>query len=150
MVKVDGFWPFQILANLDPTFTPQPKPCETGAGRILFHSAFRTGSCSRILRSFFHALPLALIDAARVEGVACRRIFAAVVLSMTMRLRGARWPCVHLGPERLLPSHRSGPGLDSQPVTTGSTACGPRCRMILCRMRAGRIVAALPRFPRSS
>lgn len=51
-------------------------------GLILFHTAFQAGFCTLFMRNFIKALPFALIESARVEGVSEWRIFRFVVLPL--------------------------------------------------------------------
>jgi len=54
----------------------------TTTGLVLFHVAFQTGFCTLFMRNFIRALPRALIEAARVEGVSEFRIFWYIVLPL--------------------------------------------------------------------
>jgi multiple sugar transport system permease protein len=51
-------------------------------GLILFHTAFQAGFCTLFMRNFIKALPFALIESARVEGVSEWRIFRYVVMPL--------------------------------------------------------------------
>ena len=51
-------------------------------GLIFFHTAFQAGFCTLFMRNFIKALPFALIESARVEGVSEWRIFRYVVLPL--------------------------------------------------------------------
>jgi multiple sugar transport system permease protein len=55
---------------------------DTTLGLVLFHIAFQTGFCTLFMRNFIKALPYALIESARVEGVSEFRIFWHVVLPL--------------------------------------------------------------------
>ena len=77
-----NFVPFQILMIPVRDLTLDLGLYNTKTGLVLFHIAFQTGFCTLFMRNFIKALPFALIEAARVEGVAEWRIFWYVVLPL--------------------------------------------------------------------
>ncbi len=80
MFIAGNFVPFQILMVPVRDLTVNVGLYDTKLGPVLFHIAFQTGFCTLFMRNFIRALPYALIEAARVEGVAEWRIFWYVVL----------------------------------------------------------------------
>ncbi len=51
-------------------------------GLVIFHIAFQTGFCTLFMRNFIKALPFALIESARVEGVSEVKIFWHIILPL--------------------------------------------------------------------
>ncbi|MCG8511219.1 MAG: carbohydrate ABC transporter permease [Rhodospirillales bacterium] len=82
MFVAGNFVPFQILMVPVRDMTLQLGMYDTISGLVLFHVAFQTGFCTLFMRNFIRALPFALIEAARVEGVSEWRIFWFVVLPL--------------------------------------------------------------------
>ena len=145
MFVAGNFVPFQILMVPVRDLTLDLGLYNTKTGLVLFHIAFQTGFCTLFMRNFIRALPFALIEAARVEGVAEWRIFWYVVLPLMKPAIAALsvliftfiwndyfWAVVLTqGPE-------------SQPVTAGITSFNAQFRAAYHMMSAGSIVAALP------
>ncbi|MDE2385104.1 MAG: carbohydrate ABC transporter permease [Alphaproteobacteria bacterium] len=77
-----NFVPFQILAIPVRDLTTQLGLYNTTTGLVLFHIAFQTGFCTLFMRNFIKALPFALIESARVEGVSEWKIFSRIVLPL--------------------------------------------------------------------
>jgi len=82
MFVAGNFVPFQILAIPVRDLTVDLGLYNTTTGLILFHVAFQTGFCTLFMRNFIKALPFALIESARVEGVSEIRIFWYIVLPL--------------------------------------------------------------------
>jgi multiple sugar transport system permease protein len=145
MFIAGNFVPFQILMVPVRDLTVNMGLYDTKTGLILFHIAFQTGFCTLFMRNFIRALPFALIEAARVEGVAEWRIFWFVVMPLMKPALAALsvliftfiwndyfWAIVLTQ------------GPDSQPVTAGITSFNSQFRAAYHLMSAGSIVAALP------
>jgi len=145
MFIAGNFVPFQILMVPVRDLTLDLGLYDTKTGLVLFHIAFQTGFCTLFMRNFIRALPFALIEAARVEGVAEWRIFVYVVLPLMKPALAALsvliftfiwndyfWAIVLTQ------------GPDSQPVTAGITSFNSQFRAAYHLMSAGSIVAALP------
>jgi len=77
-----NFVPAQILMIPVRDFTVRTGLYDTVYGLILFHTAFQAGFCTLFMRNFIKALPFALIESARVEGVSEWSIFAHIVLPL--------------------------------------------------------------------
>ena len=77
-----NFVPAQILMIPVRDFTVRTGLYDTIYGLILFHTAFQAGFCTLFMRNFIKALPFALIESARVEGVSEWSIFAHIVLPL--------------------------------------------------------------------
>ncbi|MGR3341894.1 MAG: carbohydrate ABC transporter permease [Paracoccaceae bacterium] len=140
-----NFVPFQILMIPVRDLTLDLGLYNTKSGLVLFHVAFQTGFCTLFMRKFIKALPFALIEAARVEGVAEWKIFWYVVLPLMKPAIAALsvliftfiwndyfWAVVLTQ------------GVGSQPVTAGITSFNAQYRAAYQLMSAGAIVAALP------
>ncbi len=140
-----NFVPFQILMVPVRDLTLDMGLYNTKTGLVLFHIAFQTGFCTLFMRNFIKALPFALIEAARVEGIAEWRIFWYVVLPLMKPAIAALsvliftfiwndffWAVVLTQ------------GAESQPVTAGITSFNSQFRAAYHLMSAGSIVAALP------
>jgi multiple sugar transport system permease protein len=82
MFVAGNFVPFQILAIPVRDFTLKMGMYNTITGLVLFHIAFQTGFCTLFMRNFIKALPFALIESARVEGVSEWKIFSRIVLPL--------------------------------------------------------------------
>ena len=145
MFIAGNFVPFQILMVPVRDLTVDAGLYDTRTGLVLFHIAFQTGFCTLFMRNFIRQLPFALIEAARVEGVAEWRIFVFVVLPLMKPAIAALsvliftfiwndyfWAVVLTQ------------GPDAQPVTAGITAFNSQFRAAYNLMSAGSIVAALP------
>jgi multiple sugar transport system permease protein len=145
MFIAGNFVPFQILMVPVRDLTVNIGLYDTKTGLILFHIAFQTGFCTLFMRNFIRALPYALIEAARVEGVAEWRIFWYVVMPLMKPALAALsvlvftfiwndyfWAIVLTQ------------GPDAQPVTAGITSFNSQFRAAYHMMSAGSIVAALP------
>jgi len=140
-----NFVPFQILMVPVRDLTLDMGLYNTKMGLILFHVAFQTGFCTLFMRNFIRGLPFALIEAARVEGIAEWKIFIYVVLPLMKPAIAALsvliftfiwndyfWAIVLTQ------------GAESQPVTAGITSFNAQYRAAYHLMSAGAIVAALP------
>jgi len=140
-----NFVPFQILMIPVRDLTLNLGLYNTKTGLILFHVAFQTGFCTLFMRNFIKTLPFALIESARVEGVAEWKIFwyvvlplmkpaiaALMVLIFTFVWNDYFWAVVLTQ------------GAESQPVTAGITSFNAQYRAAYQFMSAGAIVAALP------
>lgn len=77
-----NFVPFQILMVPVRDLTLKAGLYDSTLGMVLFHVAFQTGFCTLFMRNFIKALPFALIESARVEGVSEWRIFQYIVLPL--------------------------------------------------------------------
>ena len=145
MFIAGNFVPFQILMVPVRDLTVNMGLYDTRLGLVLFHIAFQTGFCTLFMRNFIRALPIELIEAARVEGVTEIRIFWYVVLPLMRPAIAALsvlvftfiwndyfWAVVLT----------QGPG--SQPVTAGSTSFNAQYRAMYHLMSAGSLVAAVP------
>jgi len=145
MFIAGNFVPFQILMVPVRDLTVGMGLYDTKLGLILFHIAFQTGFCTLFMRNFIKALPMELIEAARVEGVAEWRIFWYVVLPLMRPAIAALsvliftfiwndyfWAIVLT----------QGPG--AQPVTAGITSFNSQFVAQYNLMSAGSIVAAIP------
>ena len=82
MFVAGNFVPFQILAIPVRDLTVSLGMYNTTLGLVMFHVAFQTGFCTLFMRNFIKALPFALIESARVEGVSEWHIFRHVVLPL--------------------------------------------------------------------
>ncbi|MEX0327784.1 MAG: carbohydrate ABC transporter permease [Ruegeria sp.] len=145
MFVAGNFVPFQILMVPVRDLTLELGLYNTKTGLVLFHIAFQTGFCTLFMRNFIKALPFALIEAARVEGISEWRIFWFVVLPLMKPALAALsvlmftfiwndyfWAVVLTQ------------GAESQPVTAGITSFNAQFRAAYHLMSAGSIVAALP------
>jgi multiple sugar transport system permease protein len=145
MFIAGNFVPFQILMVPVRDLTISLGMYDSISGLILFHVAFQTGFCTLFMRNFIRALPFALIEAARVEGVSEWRIFVYVVLPLMKPALAALsvliftfiwndyfWAVVLTQ------------GPSAQPVTAGITEFNSQFRAAYHLMSAGSIVAALP------
>lgn len=145
MFIAGNFVPFQILMVPVRDLTVNAGLYDTKLGLVLFHIAFQTGFCTLFMRNFIRALPVELIEAARVEGVAEWRIFwyivlplmkpaiaALAVLIFTFIWNDYFWAIVLTQ------------GPDAQPVTAGITSFNSQFVAQYHLMSAGSIVAALP------
>jgi multiple sugar transport system permease protein len=145
MFIAGNFVPFQILMVPVRDLTINLGMYDSISGLILFHVAFQTGFCTLFMRNFIRALPFALIEAARVEGVSEWRIFVYVVLPLMKPALAALsvliftfiwndyfWAVVLTQ------------GPSAQPVTAGITEFNSQFRAAYHLMSAGSIVAALP------
>jgi multiple sugar transport system permease protein len=82
MFVAGNFVPFQILAIPVRDLTVKLGMYNTTAGLVMFHIAFQSGFCTLFMRNFIKALPFALIESARVEGVSEWKIFSRIVLPL--------------------------------------------------------------------
>lgn len=82
MFVAGNFVPFQILAIPVRDLTIGLGLYDTTMGLALFHIAFQTGFCTLFMRNFIKALPDALIESARVEGVNEWKIFWHIVVPL--------------------------------------------------------------------
>ena len=118
---------------------------DTIYGLIVFHTAFQAGFCTLFMRNFIKALPFALIESARVEGVSEWSIFAYIVLPLMRPAIAALsvlvftfvwndyfWATVMVQ------------GAHAMPVTAGLYALNGQWVAAWQLVSAGSIVAALP------
>lgn len=78
-----NFVPFQVLMiPVRDLFVHVIPLYDTVWALVLFHIAFQTGFCTLFMRNFIRDLPDALVEAARIEGVAELRIFWHVILPL--------------------------------------------------------------------
>ncbi len=77
-----NFVPFQILMVPVRDLTLKMGLYDSILGLVLFHVAFQAGFCTLFMRNFIKALPFALIESARVEGVNEWKIFWHIVLPL--------------------------------------------------------------------
>jgi multiple sugar transport system permease protein len=77
-----NFVPFQILMVPVRQLTLATGLYDTTLALILFHVAFQVGFCTLFMRNFIKALPFALIESARVEGVTEWQIFTNIILPL--------------------------------------------------------------------
>ena len=78
-----NFVPFQVLMiPVRDLFVHVIPLYDTVWALVLFHIAFQTGFCTLFMRNFIRELPDALVEAARIEGVAELRIFWHVILPL--------------------------------------------------------------------
>ena len=82
MFVAGNFVPFQILAIPVRDLTLKLGLYNSMTGLVLFHVAFQTGFCTLFMRNFMKALPFALIESARVEGVSEWKIFWHIILPL--------------------------------------------------------------------
>lgn len=145
MFIAGNFVPFQILMIPVRDLTLDLGLYDTKTGLILFHVAFQTGFCTLFMRNFIKALPVELVEAARVEGVKEWQIFWYVILPLMKPALAALsvlvftfiwndyfWAIVLTQGEA------------AQPVTAGITSFNAQFRAMYHLMSAGSIVAALP------
>ncbi len=140
-----NFVPFQILMVPVRDLTLDLGLYNTKTGLVLFHVAFQTGFCTLFMRNFIKGLPYALIESARVEGVAEWRIFVFVVMPLMKPAIAALFVLIftfiwndYFWAVVLTQ------GVESQPVTAGITSFNAQFRAAYHLMSAGAIVAALP------
>ncbi|WP_368184720.1 carbohydrate ABC transporter permease [Aestuariibius sp. HNIBRBA575] len=140
-----NFVPFQILMVPVRDLTIDMGLYNTKTGLVLFHIAFQTGFCTLFMRNFIRALPVELIEAARVEGIAEWRIFWYIVLPLMKPAIAALsvliftfiwndffWAVVLTQ------------GPSAQPVTAGITSFNAQFGVAYHMLSAGSIIAALP------
>ncbi|MEM5502799.1 MULTISPECIES: carbohydrate ABC transporter permease [Ahrensia] len=77
-----NFVPFQILMVPVRQLSVETGLYNTVTGLVLFHAAFQTGFCTLFMRNFIRALPMELIESARIDGVGEFRIFWHLVLPL--------------------------------------------------------------------
>jgi multiple sugar transport system permease protein len=77
-----NFVPFQILMVPVRQLSVETGLYNTVTGLVLFHAAFQTGFCTLFMRNFIKALPMELIESARIDGVGEFRIFWHLVLPL--------------------------------------------------------------------
>lgn len=77
-----NFVPFQILMVPVRNLSVNTGLYDTVTGLVLFHAAFQTGFCTLFMRNFIKALPMELIESARIDGVGEFRIFWHLVLPL--------------------------------------------------------------------
>jgi multiple sugar transport system permease protein len=82
MFVAGNFVPFQVLMVPVLDLSVRFGTYDTIPGLVLFHIAFQTGFCTLFMRNFIKALPFALIESARVEGVSEWKIYWHVVLPL--------------------------------------------------------------------
>lgn len=140
-----NFVPYQILMVPVRDFSVRTGLYDTITGLVLFHAAFQTGFCTLFMRNFIRALPRALIESARVEGVSELKIFwyivmplmrpaiaALAVLLFTFVWNDFFWATVLVQ------------GTHSLPITAGLSSLNGQWVAQWHLVSAGSIVAALP------
>ncbi len=140
-----NFVPFQILAIPVRDLTLHMGLYNTMTGLVLFHIAFQTGFCTLFMRNFMKALPFALIESARVEGVNEFRIFWHIILPLVRPAMAALavlvftfiwndyfWATV------------MAQSVDVRPVTAGMNELKGQYKVAWELISAAAIVAALP------
>lgn len=145
MFVAGNFVPFQILMVPVRDLSVDLGLYNTITGLALFHIAFQTGFCTLFMRNFIKALPVELIEAARVEGVSEWQIFwhivlplvrpaiaALAVLVFTFIWNDYFWAMVLTT------------GADTQPVTAGLNSLNGQWVAAWHLVSAGSILAALP------
>ena len=145
MFVAGNFVPFQILMVPVRDLSVDLGLYNTITGLALFHIAFQTGFCTLFMRNFIKALPVELIEAARVEGVSEWQIFWHVVLPLVRPAIAALavlvftfiwndyfWAMVLTT------------GADTQPVTAGLNSLNGQWVAAWHLVSAGSILAALP------
>lgn len=145
MFVAGNFVPFQILAIPVRDLTLHMGLYNTMTGLVLFHIAFQTGFCTLFMRNFMKALPFALIESARVEGVSEFRIFWHIVLPLVRPAMAALavliftfiwndyfWATV------------MAQSADVRPVTAGMSELKGQYKVAWELISAAAIVAALP------
>lgn len=145
MFIAGNFVPFQILMVPVRDLTLDLGLFDTKTGLVLFHIAFQTGFATLFMRNFIRALPFALVESARVEGVKEWQIYWFIVLPLMRPAIAALsvliftfiwndffWAVVLTQ------------GSNAQPVTAGITSFNSQFRAAFHLMSAGAIVAALP------
>jgi len=145
MFVAGNFVPFQILMVPVRDLTLDLGMYNTTMGLALFHIAFQTGFCTLFMRNFIKAMPFALIEAARVEGVSEIKIFWYVVIPLMKPALAALsvliftfiwndyfWATVLTQ------------GADTQPITAGLYSLNGQWVAAWHLVSAGSIVAAMP------
>ncbi len=145
MFVAGNFVPFQILAIPVRDLTLHMGLYNTMTGLVLFHIAFQTGFCTLFMRNFIKALPYALIESARVEGISEFRIFWNIVLPLVRPAMAALavliftfiwndyfWATV------------MAQSADVRPVTAGMSELKGQYKVAWELISAAAIVAALP------
>lgn len=145
MFVAGNFVPFQILMVPVRDLSLNLGIYNTTMGLALFHIAFQTGFCTLFMRNFIKAMPYALIEAARVEGVSEIKIFwyvvmplmkpaiaALSVLIFTFIWNDYFWATVLTQ------------GADTQPITAGLYSLNGQWVAAWHLVSAGSIVAAMP------
>ncbi len=140
-----NFVPFQILMVPVRDLSLKMGVYDSVWGLIFFHVAFQTGFCTLFMRNFIKALPFALIESARVEGVSEWKIFRHIVLPLMRPAIAALsvliftfiwndyfWATVLIQ------------GQNAMPVTAGLNALNGQWVAQWHLVSAGSIVAALP------
>ncbi|MEO1551133.1 MAG: carbohydrate ABC transporter permease [Pseudomonadota bacterium] len=145
MFVAGNFIPFQILMVPVRDLTLDLGMYNTTMGLVAFHVAFQTGFCTLFMRNFIRALPMELIEAARVEGVSEIRIFWYVVLPLMRPAIAALSVLIftfiwndYFWATVLTQS------ADTQPVTAGLYSLNGQWVAAWHLVSAGSIVAAMP------
>jgi multiple sugar transport system permease protein len=82
MFIAGNFIPFQILMIPVRDLMIGLGMYDSIGGLVAFHIAFQSGFCTLFMRNFIKALPDALIEAARMEGVSEVNIFFRIILPL--------------------------------------------------------------------
>ena len=82
MFIAGNFVPFQILMIPVRTLFSQLGLLDTLFALALFHTAFQIGFATFFLRNFIVALPMALVESARIEGATEMTIFLRIILPL--------------------------------------------------------------------
>jgi multiple sugar transport system permease protein len=145
MFVAGNFVPFQILAIPVRDLTLKMGLYNTMTGLVLFHIAFQTGFCTLFMRNFMKALPFALIESARVDGVNEFKIFWHIILPLVRPAMAALavliftfiwndyfWATI------------MATSIDVRPVTAGMNELKGQYKVAWELISAASIVAALP------
>lgn len=140
-----NFVPFQILMVPVRNFSVQTGLYDTITGLVLFHAAFQTGFCTLFMRNFIKALPMELIESARVEGVSEFKIFWHIVIPLMRPAIAALavliftfiWNDYFLATALVQGDH-------AMPITAGLKSLNGQWIAQWHLISAGSIVAALP------
>ena len=145
MFVAGNFVPFQILAIPVRDLTLKLGLYDTITGLVLFHVAFQTGFCTLFMRNFIKALPFALIESARVEGVNEWKIFRHIVLPLMRPAIAALsvliFTCVW---NEYFWATIMAQSADVRPVTAGMNELKGQWKVAWELITAASIVAALP------
>ncbi|MFP4344649.1 MAG: carbohydrate ABC transporter permease [Anaerolineales bacterium] len=76
--------PFQVLMLPVFRLTDALGLYDTHLGLILFHTAFQLGFCTFLLRNYMRTVPGEIIEAARIDGCSELRIWAQIMMPLTL------------------------------------------------------------------
>ncbi|MCG8416816.1 MAG: carbohydrate ABC transporter permease [Proteobacteria bacterium] len=145
MFVAGNFIPFQILMIPVRDLAVELGIYDSYSALISFHIAFQAGFCTLFMRNFIAALPVELIEAARVDGASELRVFWNVVLPLVRPALAALavliftfvwndyfWALVMVQ------------GDHARPITVGLSALKGQWLASWQLISAGSIIAALP------